>query len=254
MTRWKKVEKKIFIYKKNLETYFVDFSKLVSIVELINSTSVDLSLHLWAIVTDQLSPEKLREQLFVQRKMTYLGEMTKYVQPQPDLTGCTDKSDPCFIEQIRRKSVHISHCLEILEFGARQKPSNYPILEQRPEVKVNIGNEQSIESIDTINIVEEEPETDATEKDTTEKLRNIFSKVVSSRLGIRRKSCYSPGSPKKRPSSPIRRRSTNDAYKINRKNVLENISMLATGPCGVGLDMKIVVNEDKTDVCEECGY
>ena len=100
MTRWKKVEKKIFIYKKNLETHLVDFSRLVSIVDLINSTSVDLSLHLWAIVTDQLSAEKLREQLFMQRKMTYLGEMTKNVKPQPDLTGCTDKSDPCFIEQI----------------------------------------------------------------------------------------------------------------------------------------------------------
>ena len=56
------------------------------------------------------------------------------------------------------------------------------------------------------------------------------------------------------PSSPIWRRSTNDAYKINRKNVLENISMLATGPCGVGLDMKIIANEDQTDVCDECGY
>ena len=77
----------------------VDFSRLVSIVELINSTSVDLSLHLWAIVTDQLSAEKLREQLFMQRKMTYLGEMTKNGKPQPDLKG-TDKSDPCFIEQI----------------------------------------------------------------------------------------------------------------------------------------------------------
>ena len=128
MTRWKKVEKKIFIYKKNLDTHFLDFSRLVFIVDLINSTSVDLSLHLWAIVTDQLSAEKLREQLFMQRKMTYLGEMTKNGKPQPDLKGCTDKSDPCFIEQIRRKSVHISQCLEILEFGARQKPCNFPIL------------------------------------------------------------------------------------------------------------------------------
>ena len=190
----------------------------------------------------------------MQHKMTYLGEMTRNGQPQPDLAGCTDKSDPGFIEQIRRKSVHISQCLEILEFGARQKPSNFPILEQRPEVKVNIATEQSIDSIDTFNIVEEEPERDETEKDTTEKLQNIFSKLVSSRLGIRRKSSYSPGSPKKKPSSPIRRRSTNDAYTINRKNVLENISMLATGPCGVGLDINIVVNEDTTGVCDECGY
>ena len=57
MTRWKKVEKKIFIYKKNLETHFVDFSRLVSIIELINSTSADFRLHVWAIVTDQLSAE-----------------------------------------------------------------------------------------------------------------------------------------------------------------------------------------------------
>ena len=113
------------------------------------------------------------------------------------------------IKQIRRKSVHISQCLEILEFGARQKPCNFPILEQRPEVKLNIANEQSIDFIDTFNIAEEEPERDATEKDTTEKLRNIFSKVVSSKLGIRRKSSYSQGSPGKMPSSPIRRRSTN---------------------------------------------
>ena len=112
------MEKKIFIYKKNLETHFVDFSRIVSIVELIHSTSVDLSLHLWAIVTDQLSAEKLREQLLLQRKMTYLGEMTRNGKPQPDPSGCTDKSDPGFIEQIRRKSVHISQCLEILEFGA----------------------------------------------------------------------------------------------------------------------------------------
>ena len=105
ITRWKKVGKKIFIYKKNLVTHFVDFPRLVSIIDLINSTSVDLSLHLWAIVTDQLSAEKQREQLFMQRKMTYLGEMTRNGQPQPDLAGCTDKSDPGFIEQIRRKSV-----------------------------------------------------------------------------------------------------------------------------------------------------
>ena len=43
MTRWKKVENKIFIYKRNHETHFVDFSRLVSIVELINSTSTDPS-------------------------------------------------------------------------------------------------------------------------------------------------------------------------------------------------------------------
>ena len=40
------MEKKIFIYKKNLETHFVDFPRLVYIVELINSTSVDVSLQL----------------------------------------------------------------------------------------------------------------------------------------------------------------------------------------------------------------
>ena len=173
--------------------------------------------------------------------------MTKNGEPQPDLKG-TDKSDPCFIEQIRRKSVHISQCLEILEFGARQKPSNYPILEQRPEVKVNIGDEQSIESIDTINIVEEEPDKEATETETTEKLLNIFSNVVSRKLGIWRKSSYSPGSPKQKKNSPVRRRFTNDAYKINRKNVLENISMLAIGSCGVGSDVNSYV------ICDECGY
>ena len=30
--------------------------------------------------------------------------------------------------------------------------------------------------------------------------------------------------------------------------------MIATGPCGVGLDINIVVNEDTTGVCDECGY
>jgi hypothetical protein len=64
--RWKKVWKKIFFYRKNLETDFVDFPRLFSIVELINSTNDDLNLHCWAVVTDQLTEDKLKEQLFVQ--------------------------------------------------------------------------------------------------------------------------------------------------------------------------------------------
>ena len=228
LSKWKKLGKKMYVYQKNVETNFVNISRVLSIIELINSTSADLTLHSWAVLTDQLSEEKLREQIFVQRKMSYLGKIQK-LDKQPSVSkDCIRKSDQCIFQQIRRKSTHISQCLEVLEFGVSQKPFNFPILEQKSEeiVKISIDSSDD-ESIDTLNI-NEEPE-----KAETENLLHIFSNVVSSKFRIRRKSSYSPGCMKS--SSPVRRKSTNDGYKLKRKNVLENISMLATGPCGVGL-------------------
>ena len=86
----------------------------------------------------------------------------------------------------------------------------------------------SIESSDDESMnIHEEPL-----KAENENLLAVLSNVVSRKFCMRRKSSYSPGSMNKLQSSPVRRKSTNDAYKLNRKNVLENVSMLATGPCG----------------------
>ena len=175
--------------------------------------------------------------------MSYIGEITKLSKLRPISAERSNKGDPCFIEQIRRKSTQISQCLEILEFGARQKPCNYPVIEQKQETdKVKLSIDNSIDSIQVLSLDEKQPN-----KETSEKFLNVFSNAVSSKLGIRRKSSYVIESPRKTHSSTIRK-SSSGGYNVNRKNLMESISTLATAPCGVAFHRKTCIIDNETEI------
>ena len=115
---------------------------------------------------------------------------------------------------------------------------NFRQLQRKSQRQIEIPVENSKDLKFTVNRLKGEKEIEATEN-----IFSFFSSVVSSKLGIRRKSSYNPQSPRK--SLSDRRKSSNDVYRANRKNMLENISLLATGPCGVGMGTRSIFMDDQ---------
>jgi len=223
LPRWSQVGESLLLHRTNLESGIVDISGVRGLHQLINYTIVDISLHCLAVITDQLSEDKLRQQMLMQQKMTTLGKVRKLEKGKVN----TSVGDTFFIQ---RKSCHVKQYLEIADFGTKQKILSFRLFSQKPKKQKDLEF--------TVNKLKDEQEDEETENNFT-----FFSSVVSSKLGIRCKSSYNPQSPRKSLSDC--RKSSTDVYRANRNNMLENISVLATGPCGVGMGIRGIFMDDK---------
>ena len=209
LPRWSQVGENLPLYWTNLESGIVDISGVRGLHQLINNTVVDLGLHCMAVITDQLSEDKLREQMLVQQKMTFLGK--------------------------QRKSCHVSQYLEIADLGGKQMSSRLFKRKSHGQIKIPAENSKDLKL---------GKKKDEHKDEDRENMFCLFSNIVSNKMGMRRKSSYNASSLRKCLSD--RRKSSNDVYRVNSKNMLENISVLATGTCGVGIGMKNIFVDDQS--------
>ena len=223
LPRWSHVGESLLLYWTNLESGIVDISGVRGLHQLINYTVEDISLHCLAVITDQLSEDKLREQMLMQQKMTSLGKLRKLDEGK--VNGRF--GDSCFIQG---KSCHVNQYLETADCGTNQKQMSFRFLQRE-------GQKSRELKFATNKLKDEQEDTEI------ENIFSFFSNVVQSKLGIRCKSIYNPRSPRKSLSG--RRKSSKDVYRANRNNMLENISVLATGPCGVGMGIRSIFMDDK---------
>ena len=217
LSRWKKVDKKVFLFEKNLKTGALDYPMVCSVIRLICLSKEDLCLHNLAVERDSLCEEKLKDQLLLQQKMTNLGISWKQNKKESNDRIYDDKEkqqESWLFTVIRRKSQRLQ-----FRSSFRHLSSNHKGL-----ISWQRKDEDNAEKINIFM---------KNQKKSCVSSGNLLTTVTSR---IRRQSCFfSEETPIPRRAELNRRKSMYDPRMLERRSHFQNISMLAIVPSGLVL-------------------